>query len=263
MKTRRFIFFSIFFLTLSSGWQTNADEWINEKHKGYSLLYKKSDEIHKMEYLQFIEHGVQSVRAFFKEPFQKEFEVYIHPNRQSLDKQWQKDWNMPDFKSECWMVASGVALKLDAISPAKWDTEACEHSYSDKSKTQQFITHELFHVYHGQFNKSPDFSDVENIDWLVEGLATYASGQCDKERMEEVKNALTENEIPSSLDKFWTGKLKYGLSGSVVMFIDNHLGRTKLSELLKFNKKTEVLGALQITEEKLLKDWKDYILRKR
>jgi hypothetical protein len=177
-----------------------------------------------------------------------------------LDKQWQKDWNMPDFKSACWMVASGVATKLDAISPARWDTEACEHSYSNKLKTQQLITHELFHVYHGQFNKSPDFGDVENIDWLVEGLATYASGQCDKERMDEVKKALAENKIPSSLNKFWSGSLKYGLSGSVVMFIDQRFGRTKLMGLLRFNKKAEVLSALQITEEKLLVDWKIYIV---
>jgi hypothetical protein len=262
MKAKQFILPFIFFLVSSSGWLSSGDEWIKEKHKGYSIYYKKSDEVHKMEYLKFIEHGVQSVRAFFKEPFKKDFDIYIHPNRQSLDEQWQKDWSMPDFKSECWMVASGIATKLDAISPAKWEAEACEHSYSDKLKTQQLITHELFHVYHGQFNKSPDFSDVENIDWLVEGLATYASGQCDKERMSEVKKVLTENEIPSSLDKFWSGKLKYGLSGSMVMFIDDHFGRAKLSGLLQFNKKTEVLGALQITEEKLLTDWKDYVLNK-
>ncbi len=261
MKTKLFTLLAILFL-IASGWLNSNDDWIKEKHRQYTLYYKKSDEIHKMEYLKFIEQGVQSVRAFFKEPFQKEFEIYIHPNRLSLDRQWQKDWNMPDFKSECWMVASGVAVKLDAISPANWDAEACEHSYSDKLKTQQLITHELFHVYHGQFNKSPDFSDVENIDWLVEGLATYASGQCDKERIEEVKKALTQNEIPTSLDKFWTGKLKYGLSGSMVMFIDNYFGRAKLSELLKFNKKTEVLGSMQMTEERLLKNWKDYVLRK-
>lgn len=259
MKTRPFILLAILFLVASSGWLSITDDWIAEKHRGYTLHYKKLDEAHKTEYLKFIEHGMQSVHAFFKEPFQRDFEIYIHPNRQSLDKQWQKDWSMPDFKSECWMVASGVAKKLDAISPAQWDAEACEHSYSDKSKTQQLITHELFHVYHGQFNKSSDFSDVENIDWLVEGLATYASGQCDKERMNEVKKALTENKTPSSLDKFWFGNLKYGLSGSVVMFIDQRFGRAKLTELLKFNKKTEVLSALQITEENFLEDWRKYV----
>jgi hypothetical protein len=127
---------------------------------------------------------------------------------------------MPEFKSECQMVASGIATKLDVISPKMWDTEACEHYYSDNQKTQRLITHELVHVYHGQWNQSPDFSNVEGIDWFVEGLATYASGQCDEQRIADVKKAITENKVPSSLDNFWTGKNKYGLSGSVVQFID-------------------------------------------
>ena len=80
------------------------------------------------------------------------------------------------------MVASGVASKLDMLSPLQWAKESCEHDYADKLKTQQIIAHELVHVFHGQLNVSPDFSDVTNLDWFVEGLATYASGQLDKVR---------------------------------------------------------------------------------
>ena len=61
------------------------------------------------------------------------------------------------------------------------------------------------------------------------------------------------------LDKFWTGNLKYGLSGSLVMFIDHKFGRQKLIELLKFNKKTELLAKLNIEEQELLFGWKQYI----
>ena len=106
---------------------------------------------------------------------------------------------MPSFKSECWMVASGIAGKLDMISPKMWDKEACEHSYSETEKVQQLITHELVHVYHAQLNNSPDFSDTEAIDWFVEGLATYASGQCDSSRIKEIKKAIAENKIPGTL----------------------------------------------------------------
>lgn len=69
-----------------------------------------------------------------------------------------------------------------------------------QKKTQQLITHELVHVYHGQLNASPDFSNVEGIDWFVEGLATYASGQCDSLRISEIKKAISGNKIPNGLD---------------------------------------------------------------
>jgi hypothetical protein len=47
---------------------------------------------------------------------------------------WQKDWNEPRFKSECWMVASGVASKLDVISPKSWDKQACDQYMLTKEK---------------------------------------------------------------------------------------------------------------------------------
>jgi hypothetical protein len=168
---------------------------------------------------------------------------------------------MPDFKSECWMVASGVGDKLDMISPKTWDKVSCEHSYSNKIKTQQLITHELVHVYHGQLNVSKDFSDVENIDWFVEGLAVYASGQCDSARIADVKKVILNNQCPKSLDDFWKGNSKYGLSGSMVMFIDHKFGRNKIKGLLKFNKKSQILASLNISEKDLLTEWNTFALK--
>lgn len=240
-------------------WKIQDKNWTIEKHKGYNLLYTATDKKNKEEYVLLVENGLLSVKNFFNSSYNKQFDVYIHPNRHSLDSSWQKDWNMPDFKSECWMVASGVASKVDMISPRLWDKEACEHTYAETKKTQQLITHELVHVYHGQINVSPDFSDIEGIDWFVEGLATYASGQCDSSRISEIKKAIADNKIPNGLNNFWTGKLKYGLSGSVVMFIDNKYGRAKLIELLAFNKKTDLLSTLKTTESELLDEWKKYI----
>ncbi|MGH2647254.1 MAG: hypothetical protein ACRDE8_06785, partial [Ginsengibacter sp.] len=115
------------------------------------------------------------------------------------------------------MVASGVSDRIDILSPRLWRSENCEHDYSQKEQTQQLITHELVHVFHGQLNPSPDFSNVNNIDWFIEGLATCASGQCDSSGITEVINAIKNNSIPSSINQFWTGKLKYGLSGTLVM----------------------------------------------
>ncbi|ESU24149.1 hypothetical protein FEDK69T_05830 [Flavobacterium enshiense DK69] len=260
MRSKNLIITVLFSSLLFVGWKAIDQEWLSEKRKGYTLKYTSSDKKNKKEYRQLIENGMSSAAFFFGDGFKKEFDVFIHPNRLSLDIAWQKDWNMPDFKSECWMVASGVATKLDVISPKQWDKEACEHIYSDTNKTQQLITHELIHVYHGQLNVSPDFSDVQGIDWFVEGLATYASGQCDSKRISEVQKAILENKIPEKLDDFWKGKIKYGLSGSVVMFIDKTYGREKLRTLLPLNKKSELLAALNTTESELLAAWRNHIL---
>jgi hypothetical protein len=257
MKSYKSILFIILFPFLIA-LKAQSETWKTEKHIGYKLLYTTQDKESKKEYLLYIERGIDTVRNFFGVTFKNEFEVYVHPNRNSLDAQWRKDWYMPDFKSECWMVASGVAAKLDLLSPQCWDKESCEHDYADKTKTQQIITHELVHVFHGQSYVSPDFSDVTGLDWFVEGLATYASGQMSQVRLSEISKAVAKNKIPSSLDNFWTGKLKYALSGSIVKYIDEKYGRSKLIELLKFNKQNEILGALETTESDLLNGWKKY-----
>lgn len=240
-------------------WKNADGDWLTKKHKGYTLFYTSIDKDNKKEYHALIANGMKAVKAFFHSSYQKEFSVFIHPGRRSLDSAWQKDWNMPEFRSECWMVASGVAAKLDMISPKRWDKQSCDHIYSETTHTQQLITHELVHVFHGQLNKSPDFSNTEGIDWFVEGLATFVSGQCDESRMAEVKKAISENKVPKALDAFWTGKIKYGLSGSVVMYIDHAYGRTKLNELLPLNKKSEILSALSTTEPVLLAEWKKFM----
>lgn len=241
------------------GWTNVEEKWIVEKGKGYLLYYTTIDKENIVEYKDYFKAGKRTVEEVFQTSFKNGFSIYIHPSRLSLDSTWQKDWNMPDFKSQCWMVASGVSDKLDIISPKKWDSLACEHSYSDSIKTQRLITHELVHVFHGQQNKSPDFSDVTGIDWFVEGLAVYASGQCDSVRISEIKKALSENKIPETLVKFWTGNLRYGLSGTMVLYLDNKYGREKIISLLKFNNIKELLSALDTTELELINGWRSFM----
>lgn len=234
--------------------------WLQKRHKDYSLFYTSEDGKNLKEYELLFKNSINVVYNFFQEPFNANFNVYIHPNRVSLDSTWQKDWGMPNFKSQCWMVASGVANKLDIISPKRWDSLACEHAYTNTTKTQRLITHELVHVFHGQKNNSPDFSDVTGIDWFVEGLATFVSGQCDADRIASVKKAILDNKTPNSLNEFWTGNLKYGLSGTMVMYLNEKYGYNTLSHLLEYNDVKEIFASLNITESEILQGWKDYII---
>jgi len=245
-------------LALSDGMPGTGD-WRTESRGGYELHYAESDADDIHSYREFIDQGIESVREFFQDSWKGGFAVYIHPNRRSLDDAWRK--KMPDFRSECWMIASGVSRRLDLLSMRAWNAEACEHDPADRTKTQRLIAHELFHVYHGQSNASPDFDDVAGLDWFIEGLATYASGQCDDGRIAEVKKGVRDGASPRSLDLFWTGKWRYGLSGSMVMFLDHRYGRDKLRELLKFNKRPELLASLKISEADLIAEWEDWVKR--
>lgn len=247
-------------LLLFTGTVRLKKEWHCKKRQRYNICFTGADKKNIVEYNSFLEKGITDVNIFFDSTFRKKFDVYVHPTRHSLDSTWQTNWKMPSFKSECWMVASGVADRLDMISPKTWSKTACEHRYEEKENTQRLITHELVHVYHGQVNASPDFSNTERVDWFVEGLATYASGQLDSMRVKEIKTVIAADKTPKSLDQFWTGRLRYGLSGSVVMYIDKKYGRNKLKELLPLNKKTELLAVLKISETELLDQWKQYML---
>lgn len=233
--------------------------WIEAKQNSFTFRYTASDSARRIEYARFIDEGIARTRAFMESPFVRDFQVVIHPDRRSLDSTWRVDWGAPDFTSECWMVASGVAAKLDLLSPRTWDSTACEHSSADFRKIQQLLTHELIHVFHGQHHPTPDFSTADGIDWFVEGLATYASGQCDSARMAEVRSAVRSGTTPASLGDFWKGKRKYGQSGSLVQYIDSAYGRSTLKTLLPLTTKAQILETLKTTEQELLDGWKAYI----
>lgn len=240
-----------------------TDPWQQVARNGYIYFYQSPDQQRNPEYQRLIATGMNNVRAFTGKPFPKPFDVFVHPTRASWDKKLQDAYQMPDFKSECWMVASGDGFQLNMISPATWDAAACEHATADTVGTRQLITHELFHVFHGQHNASPDFSELDGLDWLAEGFATYASGQLTPERLAGVKELAEKNSAPARLDDFWKGKHRYGLSGSVVAYLDARYGRDKLLQLLAFSKKAQVLEALNLDESKLLEGWRAHTLAAR
>ncbi len=226
------------------------------KSKKYTLNYSEIDSNIHQEISNYIETGIVKIESFFEKPFDHQFNVHLFPNRTELDKQWQSDWNMPEFKSACWMVASATATRLDILSPQVWKDEACEHSFENKAKLEKLIYHELVHVYQGQNNPNPDFEGMDKIGWFVEGLAVYASGQLDKERIDRAKEAYDLQKIPDNLEDIWSGNYRYALAGSIVSFIDIKYGRERTIELINCTSQKQILSKLDITEEELLLTWK-------
>ena len=235
--------------------------WLEKKEKAYRIFYQDIDSEFVRDYNRIFKKGVKDVVGFFSDSYRKTFSIYVHPSRASLDSTWQKDWKLTEFTSECWMVASGISGRVDLISPRQWKDQSCEHDYNDKASTQKLITHELAHVFHAQVNRGKDFDNLDKLDWFVEGLAAYASGQLTKEKIQTVKIAIREKKVPSSLDDFWKGKIRYQLSGSIVQYIDQKWGRKKLETLMTRTKKSEVLTDLGISETDLLMAWEKWVMK--
>jgi hypothetical protein len=245
---------SLLIIIISLAVSLQAQEWNSFSQDSLVILYN-CPVPGIQDYAGNIAESVSGTESFFGKPFRRAFFVRIHGSRDSFDKQLAEDWHEPGFRSECWMVASGSAPGMDLICPATWDTVACEHKQADTAATRKLIHHELIHVYHGQWNKSPDFSATKGLDWFVEGLATYVSGQLDSSRRLQVSELIRLSRVPASLDLFWTGHARYALSGALVEFIDKSYGREMIQDLLPLTIKSEVLNKLNITEDHLIRDF--------
>jgi len=204
-----------------------------------------------------------AVRSFFGHPFTSRFDIFLLPDRQSTDRQWQRAWGDSTFQSECWMVAGGVADRLDILSPRVWKTEACDHDPADSTGFRRLLTHEIVHVFHGQHNPRPTFDGLDSLSWFIEGVATYASGQLDDRRLAEARSLIREGKDPRSLGTFWTGKARYGMAGSLALFIDKIYGRPVLFDLLAFKEQAAMLKLLGVSEDSLVASWKKFMLADR
>jgi len=231
-------------------------EQATSKAQSFFIHYESSNkEISKL-INSWLYQGQKQIESFFNHKFTKPFDVYIFSDRTTLDEQLQNDWNMPEFKSECWMVASGTAYRLDILSPGVWKAQACEHDADDTVAVKKLLTHELVHVFHGQNNASPKFDSINNIDWFIEGLATYVSGQLSEDRYSRAKKFIAEDKGTDKLSDIWIGANRYGLAGSLVQFIDVQYGRNTLFSLLNFTTATEILRHLNLSEDDLIAKWK-------
>lgn len=233
-----------------------------EKTTGdFVIHYKEQDKAVVAEIETYLLQGRKAVNRFFGKKFLHSVNVFIFPDRGSLDRQWQKTWAGQGFRSECWMVASGVGDRLDMISPLTWKTDACEHNGADKDEVQKIVVHELVHVFHGQYNPKHDFDGMDDLGWLIEGLATLVSGQLDKAKTEQAKQWLKANPAPEKLKEVWKGTAKYALAGTLVKYIEIKYGKKAITDLLAFTSQEKILEYLKTTEKELLAGWKASVVK--
>jgi hypothetical protein len=205
-----------------------------------------------------LDSAVARVEAWFGAPFAQRFTITVFPHRADFDAAFPPEWGLT--QTECWMVASGVADRLMLLSPRAWTIEACEHDPADTAELERLLAHELAHVYHGQHNPSPDFVDTSGIDWFAEGLAVVVSGQLDSGQLASARAALASGAGPQSLARAWSGKYRYGVSGSLVAFVERELGRARVLEMLTATSGEELLALVGWSEDELLTRWRADVL---
>jgi hypothetical protein len=259
MRIAFLLVFCFFKISLFAGCSDSL-LWTKKQARSFTLYYTFPDSSIISTIEKELEIGSKKVIDFFHSSFKEKYEVYIFPNRTELDKQWSKDWGGPNFRSQCWMVASGVARRLDILSPLCWKKDACEHNASDSVEVKKIITHELVHVFHAQHNPNPTFDGMDDLSWLIEGLATFVSGQLSEARVNKVKIQLKEK-TPATLSELWTGADKYGRAGSFIQFLEKKYGRKKIIELLSLTDLATILKFLKTDEASLITSWKNNILR--
>lgn len=199
--------------------------------------------------------GRQRIEAFFGERFASPVNVVVASDRASFDRALPAAWGIAP--SQCWMVGVGVAESLYLLSPSAWAHDACEHR-GDAAEVQGIVTHELTHSFHGQHNPTRDFTGMDDAGWFVEGLAVLVSGQLDDAHAGDARAAIAANAAPAALADAWSGRYRYGVSGSMVRFIDVTYGRRTLVTLLPETSNQQILERLHLSEAEFLSRWRTW-----
>lgn len=205
-----------------------------------------------------LDHAQERIGRFFTERVGA-VDVHVFPHRAEFSQALHEAWGIPE--TQCWMVGAADDSHLYLLSPDSWPDEACEHDPSDEDHVRLLVTHELVHVYHGQINPSDDVGLLEDLGWFTEGLAVYVSGQLDERHAGRAAEAIAAGLAPGTLATAWSGPYRYGVTGSMVAFIDAHWGRDVLREALSVTSRQELLDLLGMTESRFLAGWKSWVER--
>lgn len=183
--------------------------------------------------------------------------VRIFADRQGFSAALREAWGIPE--TACWMVGAADDDSLYLLSPATWADEACEHDPSDAEHRRLLVAHEAVHAYHGQVNPSPDVGLLQDIGWFVEGLATYVSGQLETTHAGRAAEAIAAGEDPRRLEDAWSGPYRYGVSGSLVAYVDSEWGRETLRAALSVTSESDLGDLLGTSEADFLAGWRTWV----
>lgn len=201
----------------------------------------------------------RTIEQFFGRPFAKAVTITVCPSRKAFDEALRRKWGME--ATQPWMVGAAGARVLFVLSPRVWKSEAQEHNPDDSQEIADIVTHELVHSFHAQVNPNKDLEGLDDMAWFAEGLATYVSGQLARSHKGVAKREIEDSRGPKDLATAWSGRGRYGVSGSMVNFVDAMYGRRAVRTLLTLTTNADALKALKTDEPTFLADWKSWVSR--
>lgn len=236
----------------------SADTVLDQRrtYPGFTVEYRRADSAAAASIAAALVRGRPTIETFFGAPFRARYVVRVYPDRASLTEHWAAAWGVPGLKTECWMVASGVAGELAVLSTRAWATEACEHDPAETGATDRLLWHEQVHVYHGQANPRPNFDGLDDLGWFIEGLAVLASRQLATEHRSAARAAVEAGKAPAALATAWSGRWRYGVAGSLVEYVDRLKGRRTVVAMLADTSNAALLARVGLGEADLLSRWR-------
>ncbi|HBS86688.1 MAG: hypothetical protein A2W91_11720 [Bacteroidetes bacterium GWF2_38_335] len=193
----------------------------------------------------------KTIEDFFGEHFDRRFEVAVYPDRKSLDRQIAREKKDSTFKSDCSQIAFPNALRLYLLSPDAWEKESCTKIPTKKEAVKKLILGELVHIFHSQYNFSPDVCKTTEIRWFAQGLELYVT--------EGINSG--DYEINSGINRL--ADLDSIGAAFFAEFIDLNYGRQKLFYILQFSSGEQIAETLEKTEAGLLSDLQNYIKKRK
>jgi hypothetical protein len=100
---------------------------------------------------------------------------------------------------------------------------------------------------------------MDDSGWFVEGLAVYVSGQLKRSHRTAARDALKAGKAPTRLADAWSGRYRYGVSGSMVEFVDKRYGREVVKKLLAVVSNKEAPKRLNTTEGEFFEAWTRHV----
>jgi len=82
-----------------------------------------------------------------------------------------------------------------------------------------------------------------------------ASGQLDAEHKNAARDAIAAGRAPTKLAEAWSGRWRYGVSGSLVAYVDRTWGRRVVVAMLADTTQARLLSRLGVDEKTLLDRW--------
>ena len=126
------------------------------------------------------EHAIKVYEFFGVEQAQNKVEINIIPTKSEFDEEYKRIYSLPQNSSvKNWIIGTFHEGVITYLSLNDYKNTAHKSIMSDLSQAREYykknILHEFVHYVNEIFNKLNNCPETEK--YLVEGIATYLSGQ--------------------------------------------------------------------------------------